>query len=116
MLISSEGIAVVFGVDDVLDFFVWPSGDSTGRWKNSVPITGRGRDEKPAEHRFPEGIPEMKESTFDFLFIVAGLVGMARCIHSWQRSHRTPWLFGIGFFTSFLVFGLREIFLNVRGR
>jgi hypothetical protein len=58
----------------------------------------------------------MKPSTFNLLFLVAGLIGLPICIHGWYRSHRIPWLIGIGVFVSLFVSSLREILLKFRGR
>lgn len=58
----------------------------------------------------------MKPSTFNLLFLIAGIIGLPVCVYGWQRWNRAPWLVGIGLFTSFFITSLREILLKARGR
>lgn len=58
----------------------------------------------------------MKASTLNICFLIAGLIGLPICLHAWQRSHRNPWLLGIGIFAYFLISSLRESLLKYRGR
>lgn len=58
----------------------------------------------------------MKPSTLNYLFLIAGLIGVPIFLQRWQRTHYNPWLLGVGIFLYFVVSSLREILLSVNKR
>lgn len=58
----------------------------------------------------------MKPSTLNYLFLIAGLIGVPIFLHRWQRTHYNPWLLGVGIFLYFVVSSLREILVSANKR
>jgi hypothetical protein len=58
----------------------------------------------------------IKPSTLNALFLITGLVGLAVCLHYWNKDHHNPWLIGVGVFVYFLISSFSEVLSNLRKR
>jgi hypothetical protein len=58
----------------------------------------------------------MKPSTLNYLFLIAGLIGVPIFMRRCERTHYNPWLLGVGIFLYFVVSNLHEILLGLRKR
>ena len=58
----------------------------------------------------------MKPSTLNYLFLLAGLIGVPIFMHRWEQTHYKPWVIGVGIFLYFVVSSLREIILGLKKR
>jgi hypothetical protein len=58
----------------------------------------------------------MKPSTLNYLFLIAGLIGVPIFMRRWERTHYDPWLLGVGIFLYFVVSSLREILVELKKR
>jgi hypothetical protein len=56
----------------------------------------------------------MKASTLNYLFLLAGLIGVPIFMHRWERTHYNPWLLGVGIFLYLVVSSLREILVGLK--
>jgi hypothetical protein len=56
----------------------------------------------------------MKPRLLNLLFLFTGVIGLWICLHYWSRSHRNPWLLGIGLFVYFIISSFSEMLSNLR--
>jgi hypothetical protein len=64
----------------------------------------------------PKAFTQMKPPTLNYLFLIAGLIGVPIFMRRWERTHHDPWLLGVGIFLYFVVSSLREILLGLKKR
>jgi hypothetical protein len=58
----------------------------------------------------------MKPRVLNLLFLVVGVIGLGISLHYWSRSHRNPWLLGIGLFVYFIISSFSEMLSQLRKR
>jgi hypothetical protein len=58
----------------------------------------------------------MKPRVLNLSFLVVGVIGLGISLHYWSRSHRNPWLLGIGLFVYFIISSFSEMLSQLRKR